>query len=280
MELNLGIRAHDLEGLPLEELTKAISKKGLSAVQLALAKSFTDFSTATGSLSPGYARHIGQAFKKENVDIAILGCYINMIHPDKYERAKLLDRFKEHIRFARDFGCSIVGTETGAVNAKMGYTVDNFEEGPFLSVVDSVRELVEEAEKWGIIVGIEGGINHPVYSPKLMKRLLDNVNSNNLQVIFDPANFMSMDNYKHQEKVIEEAFELFGDRMVAMHAKDFVIEDDWIKMVPVGTGLLNYDVVFKHLKKRKPFINVLLENTREPHIDNSIAFLREKYSKA
>ncbi|MBS4195123.1 sugar phosphate isomerase/epimerase family protein [Lederbergia citri] len=280
MELNLGIRAHDIENLPLEKLPKKISGKGLSAVQLALGKSFNDFSTATGSLSPGYARHIGQSFRRENVDIAILGCYINMIHPDKTERRKVLDRFKEHIRFARDFGCSIVGTETGCVNAKMGYTVDNFAERPFLDVLESVRELVEEAEKWGVIVGIEGGINHPVYSPKLMRRLLDNIDSNNLQVIFDPANFMSMDNYEKQEEVIEEAFVLFGDRMVAMHAKDFVIEDSWIKMVPVGTGLLNYDVVFKHLKRRKPFINVLLENTREPYIDNSIEFLREKYQLA
>src|SRR5690606_31992508 len=102
------------------------------------------------------------------------GCYINMIHPDKIERQKALDRFKEHIRFARDFGCSIVGTETGAVNAKMGYTVDNFAEGPFQDVVASVSELVEEAEKWGIIVGIEGGINHPIYTPKLMNRMLNN----------------------------------------------------------------------------------------------------------
>ena len=55
--------------------------------------------------------------------------------------------------------------------------------------------------------------------------------------------------------------------MVAIHAKDFVLEGNRIKMVPVGSGLLNYDVVFKHLKKRKPFINVLLENTREPYIE-------------
>lgn len=65
-----------------------------------------------------------------------------------------------------------------------------------------------------------------------------------------------------------------------MHAKDFIIEDDWIKMVPVGTGLLNYDAIFKLIKPRKPYINVLLENTREPYINNSIAFLKEKYKRA
>lgn len=133
---------------------------------------------------------------------------------------------------------------------------------------------------FGVIVGIEGGINHPVHSPQVMKRLLDSIDSNNLQVIFDPANFMDMDNYQRQEEVFEEAMELFGDRIVIVHAKDFIIENNWIKMVPVGTGMLNYDAIFKLLKQRKPHIHVLLENTREPYIDQSIKFLRKKYAEA
>ncbi|MDL4840286.1 sugar phosphate isomerase/epimerase family protein [Aquibacillus rhizosphaerae] len=280
MKLNLGIRAHDIDLHEPESIAKEVSKKGLSSVQLALGKSFKDFKTASGCLSTGYANHIRDEFKNQGVNIAILGCYINMIHPEKQARKNLLTRFKEHIRFARDFGCTIVGSETGNVYAKMGYTEDNFHEKPFLEVVDSVRELVKEAEKFGVIVGIEGGINHPVHTPELMKRLLDTIESNNLQVIFDPANFISMDNYKEQEKVVEQAFHLFGDRIVAIHAKDFVIEDNWIKMVPVGEGLLNYDFIFKWLKQNKPFIHILLENTKEPYIDDSITYLEKKYDEA
>ena len=209
---------------------------------------------------------LGMNLRRKDLQIAVLGCYIHMIHPDLEQRQQELDRFKEHIRFARDFGCSIVGTETGNVSATMGYKTDNFEEQPFLDVVESVRELVKEAEKFGVIVGIEGGINHPIHSPQTMKRLLDSIDSQNLQVIFDPANYLDPDNYDRQEEVFQEAMDLFGDRMVAMHAKDFIIEDDWIKMVPVGTGLLNYDAVFKLLKPRKPFLNVLLRKTRETHI--------------
>lgn len=281
MELNLGIRAHDISNQPtLNGLVEEISGKGLTAVQLALGKSFKDINTSVGSLSPGFARHIGDAFKKKDVQIAVLGCYIHMIHPNKEKRRQELDRFKEHIRFARDFGCSVVGTETGNVNEKTGYTVDNFEEQPFLDVVDSVRELVKEAEKFGVIVAIEGGINHPVHTPQKLKRLLDEIDSDNLQVIFDPANFLDPNNYHRQEEVFEEAMDLFGDRIVMMHAKDFIIEDNWIKMVPVGKGLLNYDAVFKLIKPKKPHLNVLLENTQEPHIDESIAFLRHKYRNA
>jgi L-ribulose-5-phosphate 3-epimerase len=139
--------------------------------------------------------------------------------------------------------------------------------------VESVRELVAEAEKFGVIVGIEGGINHPIHTPERMRRLLDSVPSNNLQVIFDPANFISLNNYQNQEAVFQEAFDLFSDRIVIMHAKDLMIEDHTIKFVPVGKGILNYHFLLKLVKDKKPYLNILLEEAKEQDIDESIAYI-------
>lgn len=275
--MNIGIRAHDIENRSLEELVKEIAGKGLTSVQLALSKSFDSINTELGSLSPGLARYIGNEFSKQHIQIAVLGCYFNMIHPDLLERRKGIERFKEHIRFARDFGCSIVATETGNVNADIIYTEDNFKEEPFLEVVESVRELVQEAEKFGVIVGIEAGVNHPVYSPKVMKRLLDTIPSNNLQVILDPVNLLTIDTYENQEEIFQEAMELFGDRVVVLHAKDFNIQNNQLTTTAVGKGLLNYDFILKQIKEKKPYMNILLEETKEPYINESVAFLKERY---
>ncbi|MEH7254934.1 sugar phosphate isomerase/epimerase [Neobacillus niacini] len=277
MQINLGIRAHDIENRPLEELVKEIAGKGLTSVQLALSKSFADINTETGSLSPGLAHYIGSAFAKHDIQIAVLGCYFNMIHPNHVERKKGIERFKEHIRYARDFGCSIVATETGNVNPEIIYTEENFKEEPFLEVVESVSELVNEAEKFGVIVGIEAGVNHPIYSPKVMKRLLDTIDSNNLQVILDPVNLLTIETYKNQEEIFQEAMDLFGDRVVIVHAKDFVIEENQLVPTAVAKGLLNYDYILNLLKQKKPKINLLLEETIEPYIDESVGFLKEKY---
>lgn len=279
MRANIGIRAHDIEDVPLEEAVKIISQKGLTAVQLAVSKSITDVNTGPGSFSPGFARHVNRMFQAEYVQIAVLGCYINLIHPDLDKRRTGLERFKEHIRFARDFGCSIVGTETGNVNADIVYTEDNFSEQPFWDVVENVRELVTEAEKFGVIVGIEGGINHPIHTPARMRRLLDSVPSNHLQVIFDPVNFISPDNYQNQEAVFQEACELFGDRMVIMHAKDFKIEDNQIKFVPAGKGILNYKYLLKTMKEKKPYLNILLEEAKVQDIDECVAYINALYSE-
>ena len=250
MKANIGIRAHDMGNLTFQKLPKEIADKGLSSVQLAISKSFPELYPEVGALTPGLAYHLKESFAKHKIQIAVLGCYINMIHPDKKERTRQLNTFKEHIRYARDLGCSIVGTETGSVIPGMGYTEDNFGEMPYQEVVESVRELVAEAETFGVIVGIEGGINHPIHTPQ------------------------------EQEKVIDEAMGLFGDRIVVLHAKDFVVVNGQLKMVPVGTGQLNYDVLFQHIKQRKPYMNLLMENTKEPHISHSIAFLQEKYEQA
>lgn len=277
--MNIGMRAHDIEKRPLPELVEELGNKGVACVQFALAKSL-DVPSHHGALSPGFGRHVKNAFDARGIQIAVLGCYFNMIDPDHTERRKGMDRFKEHLRYARDFGCSIVATETGNVHSKMGYTTDNFDEEPFQEVVRSVREMVAEAEKFGVIVGIEAGVNHPVHTVEKMKRLLDAVDSQNLQVVFDPMNLMTLENHQEQEKVFEEAMEAFGHRIAIFHAKDFKVEDGVLSTAPVGTGLMNYNWLFGWLKANKPYINIIMEETVEPYIDDSLAFLKNKYEQA
>jgi len=40
---------------------------------------------------------------------------------------------------------------------------------------------------------------------------------------------MTVDNYKNKDEMIKKSFELFGDRIVAVHAKGFICEDNEIK---------------------------------------------------
>jgi sugar phosphate isomerase/epimerase len=278
--MNLGVRAHDFGKLPLDILAEKVSEKGFTAIQLALSKAIDEIDTSLGKLSPGMAYKIGNTFSKKNIQIAVLGCYINPIHPDKFQRKMGLDRFKEHIRYARDFGCSIVGTETGTLSMDTSYNPDNHSDIGLKAIIESVSELVEEAEKFGVIVGIEAGTKNPIHSSKKMKCLLDAVKSNNLQVIFDPLNYMTMENYKKQEEVFKEAIELYGDRIAIMHAKDLKIEDGEIKTTPVGTGFLDYECLMKLIKDKKPYINILMEDTKEPFMDNAKAYLRGVFDKA
>ena len=46
---------------------------------------------------------------KNNVDIAVLGCYLNLADPNKEQLEKTVHRYMAHIRFASLLGCGVVG---------------------------------------------------------------------------------------------------------------------------------------------------------------------------
>ena len=279
LPLRIGVRAHDFGVLPAGELAEKIAAKNMVCAQLAPGKAIAGLNLKPGILNPGLAFEIGQAFHKHGVQIAVLGCYVNPIHPDLATRKSLLGLFKEHLRCARDFGNGLVALETGSVNADYSPHPENHSERAFQHSLASIAELVAEAEQCGVIVGIEGVASHPVSTPQKMRRMLDAVGSKNLQVVFDPVNLLSLENYHDQERIISESFELFGDRIVAIHAKDFVVEDGQFRFARAGLGKLRHDLVMRFAVQQKPGISILLEDTNEQTAQDSRQFLRQVAEK-
>lgn len=275
ISLRIGVRAHDFGVLPADELAAKIAAKHLFCTQLALGKAIAGFNLKPGVLNPGLAFEIGGAFHKHGVQIAVLGCYVNPIHPDPLTRKSLLDLFKEHLRYARDFGNGLVALETGSVNADYSPHPENHSETAFQQSLASIAELVAEAEHFGVIVGIEAVTSHAVSTPQKMRRMLDAVASSNLQVVFDAVNLLSLENYQEQERIIGESFELFGDRIAIIHAKDFVVENGQFRFARAGLGKLRHDLVMKFAVQQKPGISILLEDANEQTAQDCQQFLRQ-----
>ena len=278
--MRLGVRAHDFGKRPPDELAPRIRAQGFDCVQIALAKTLPDFEPDAGRLSPGLAVHVREALQRHGVRIAVLGCYINLADPDATTRSRQLGRFKEHLRFARDFGCSVVATESGSLNADFSWHADNHGEAAFQAVAGSVRELVAEAEKFGVFVGIEGVERYVISSPKRLRRLLDDIASPNLQVVFDPVNLLSAKNHRSQAAIIEESLALFGERIVILHAKDFVVREGRLVSVAAGQGKLDYELLFRLVKRQKPFLEVVLEDVQPATVAESVAFVRKVWDRA
>ena len=278
--MKLGVRAHDFGKLPVDELAAQIARHGLASIQLAPTKAIAGFDLDAGRLSPGFATSIRDAFHRQGIQIAVLGCYINLGDRDEAKRRPQLERFKEYLRFARDFGCSVVGTETGSLNSDFSRHPDNMGEEAFQIVLSSVRELVREAERFGVCVGIEAVERYVISSPRRLRRLLDEVDSPNLQVIYDPVNLLWSTNCEQQAQIIEEAHALLGNRICIVHAKDFAISGAQFQELPAGQGRLDYRKILRWIKEQKPGVDVLMENTHPATIDQSVAFLRSAYRDA
>ena len=274
LPVRIGVRAHDFGRLPAGDLAAKIAAKHLDCTQLAPGKAIAGLDLKPGILSPGLAFEIGQPFRTHGVQIAVLGCYVNPIHPDPVTRKSLLSLFKDHLRYARDFGNGLVALETGSVNADYLPHPENHSEAAFQQSLSSIAELVAEAETFGVIVGVEPVASHAVSTPRKMRRMLDEVGSNNLQVVFDPVNLLSPDNYHEQERVIGESIQLFGDRIAIIHAKDFVVEKGQITFARAGLGKLRHDLVMKFAVEQKPGVSIILEDTNEETAQESRDFLR------
>lgn len=273
--LNIGVRAHDFGQGSIEEVCNRIGQYDVSCVQLALPKSFPFMGPDAGRITPGFASKVKNAFAAHNIDIAVLGCYINPVHPDKQIREVSLQWFEEHLQFASDFGCKIVGTETGSINADCLWHPDNHSEKAFNELVTSVRRLALTAEKFGVIIGIEGVAHHHIINtPERLCQLLEAVDSSNVKVIYDPVNFFPVNMPVSQEAAMDEVFAKLGQQIVAVHCKDFITKDHKkFGDLPSGTGEMNHRYLFAWLARFKPDIQIILENTSTGNIDKVLSFL-------
>lgn len=259
--MQLGIRLHDTMELPLEERLEEVKKQGFSCVHLALSKVITENPVTPETLTPGYAMYLKRLFEKKELDVAVLGCYLNLADPNQESLRAAAEAYLAHIRFAALLGCGVVGTETGAPNEEYRYEPACHSEEALKLFIHNFRPIVEYAEKMGVIVAIEPVWRHIVYNPKRARQVLDEIHSPNLQIILDPVNLLDICNYENKTAIIEEAIELLGKDTAVVHLKDYSVAEGRLISLAAGKGQMNYEAVMKFMKQRKPYIHATLEDT-------------------
>lgn len=277
--MQLGIRLHDTRPQPFEERVADAGQMGFSCVQLALSKVTEDFSTADEALTPGLAMYIKNVFARNQLDIAVLGCYLNLADPDRERLSAIMHRYMAHIRFAAWLGCGVVGTETGAPNEAYAFTPECRTEEALKVFTDNLYTVVEYAEKMGVVVAIEPVCRHIVYDAARARQVLDQIGSPNLQIIFDPVNLLDTDNYKERSSVIEEAVALLGPDVAAVHLKDLVLRNGELEFMGCGRGGMDFDPILRFMKEKKPFVHALLEETRPENCQQVKSFIQRKYAQ-
>jgi sugar phosphate isomerase/epimerase len=275
--------AHAFGRKPLQQLAYEVSHAGFGTVQLALARAVSDITCTPGSLSPGLANHIGEAFHRNGVRIAVLSCNIDPIHLDSNERRQNIRKFKEYLRYCRDFGCSVVATNTGKLCTYRSDFPDDYEKKAWGILRHSLYELAEEAEKWGVFVGIEPAASLVIHNSEGMHRMLEEVPSTTLGVVLDPCNLIHTGTVDKQNESIEEAFSLLANRIVAFHVKDAGIRSQDFTRTPaiLGEGDFNVPLFLSLAKKYKPFADMMLAGIEgEQQIRQSMDYFQQEWEAA
>lgn len=257
---SIGIRAHDYGKMKSAELAKAVHADGLGSVQLALNKAIEGIETIDQPLLDNDLLAIGNDFSIANVSIAVLGCYLNYAHPDKAIREANIKIFKDHLVYGQRMNARVIGTETGSMRADYSYIKENHTAKAYTTFSDSLYSMLQTAEDLSVNIAVEPVWDHIIYSNECLEKLIKDMDSKRLKVILDPVNLLNVNNYKKHDDLVKQAFDIYGDRIQVIHAKDYKIEGQEIVEVSHGTGVYEYGFLTEMVKQGPESMDILLEN--------------------
>ena len=282
--MQLGIRLHDVEQMPLEQRLATMRDQGFTCCHLALRFGFPDVPCTPGALTPGYASYLKRTFAQGGIDIAVLGNYLNLLHPDTDYIDHAIQMYMAHIRFASLLGCGVVATETGAPNREYAFCPECRDEKTLSLFVQRLKPIVRCAEQFGVILAIEPLVRHSVWNPVVCRKVLDEIGSHNLQVLFDPVNLLDISNVDHCDELFQSVIELVGDDITVVHLKDYKHSDDGKELVTLGVsagmGEMDYSRIMRFLKREKPYIFATLEDVKPENAVFCAAAMKRAYEDA
>ncbi|MDO4197596.1 MAG: sugar phosphate isomerase/epimerase [Erysipelotrichaceae bacterium] len=272
MSLKIGIRGHDLPGAPFEkpeDMVEALKLVGIDTLQLVYKKGFKGFKQEAQ-----FIVELADVLKKNDIKVAMIGAYFNMIHPDLEKRDAGKLYFKWCMETAFLFETKLVGSETGSANGdKWTFNEYNHTEEAFKIVTDTVKELNRYGREFKSKPIIEAAYAHTVYQPSGLKLLIDETEINDVTV--DVYNYLNIDNYKDADKIFDECLELFKDKIRVFHLKDYNVIDGKLVQCAIGDGIMNWEYYIPKIKENCPEAYLILEGiTGEDNIRKSVETVR------
>ena len=166
--MQLGIRLHVVnaglgpEFQTMEARAAQARTEGFSCIHLAFTKVMKGVTFDDCALTEGLALYSKRVFANNGLDVALLGCYLNLAHPDPDKLREIQSRYYGHMRVAALMGAGMVGTETGAPNPEYKMDANTHTAEALDSFIRGLAPVVERAERYGVTMAIEPVWKHIV----------------------------------------------------------------------------------------------------------------------
>ena len=278
--MNIGIRLHDTEPGSLKKRLAFARAQGFSCAHVALSKVLDDFAMedAPEKLTDEYALRVRKEFDESGLECAVLGCYLNLADPNPERRAQTQEIYKAHLRFAAKIGARVVGTETYANPESVFSDPAPQSEEAFRLLLDSLKPVVRCAEECGTVLAVEPVWCHIISTPERAVRMLEELPSENLQIILDAVNLIAPEKADRAEDIIRNAISLLGDRVRILHMKDYVITPQGeMDACACGLGSMRYEQLLTFAAARD--LPMTLENTVPDNAEEARLYLEQAAGK-
>ena len=278
-KLTLGIFTSVYAHLPLAEAVQRIKADGFGGVVLEGA--FKDIRFDPWKPDWDVLKKITAALQKEDLRVAGLYGYYNVIDPDPARRQHGQARIELLIKEWKRFGSPIVSTETGSFNPQSEFEDDPKNHTPegYAECRKAFETLVRAAEKTKAIIAIEPYWHNCIDSIERAERLFHDISSPSLKLTMDPCNFYRPEDLPKMKPMLEEMFKRLGPQIVIAHAKDVIANGKDTGLPAAGLGAMDYPTFLKLLAGLKKDLFLMIEHLNLDDVPRARDFVNDQMKK-
>ncbi len=147
---------------------------------------------------------------------------------------------------------------------------DNNTDEAWSDLLAEMREAILIAEKYDVYLGIEPELANVVNSAQKAKRLIDELQTDRIRVILDPANLFDVVSIEEQHQILDDALTLLSPHIAQVHAKDRSFDGSF---ATVGNGVLDYGHYLNLLELHKYKGDIVAHGFSESEASDVYKFL-------
>lgn len=244
--MQLGIFAKTFHAESPVQALEAVQKAGFVCTQYNMACS--GLSAMPDAIDPKAASAVRHASEETNIPIVAVSATYNMIHPDIAVRQSGIQRLEVIAANAKSMGIDLLTLCTGTRDPddQWRYHQDNDSLRAWGDLLLAMESAISVAETHDVNLAIEPELANVVNSAAKASRLIQQMQSDRLKIVLDPANLFEQASLPEQRQLVSEAVEKLADHLVIAHAKDRLPDGSF---TTAGKGVLDYKHYLKTLSE-------------------------------
>ncbi len=209
-----------------------------------------------------------EAFKRNDVVIAEVGRWVNLLDPDETARKKNLATVTEGLALAEAVGarCCVDIAGSFSPTSWFGPHPDNLSKRFFDAAVENARAILDAVKPTRTTFCYELMAWSLPDSPYACLRMIAAVDRKAFSVHLDPCNLVnSPEHYYRSSDIIRECYRKLGPRIASVHAKDLTWDVEMavhFREVRIGLGSIDYRVFLTEHARYAPEAPLMLEHLK------------------
>lgn len=269
--IQLGIFARTWDSANVQTLFKMIKEHGLEHVHFNM--SCCGLASQPLEIPIEITTQVKTAANENSISIIGLSSTFNMIHPDSKVRDEGIKSLEVLASCCSSLGTRFISLCSGTRDPinKWKWHPENASAASWKQLLQILEKAVTIAEKYQVYLGIEPEEGNVICNARKARKLLNEVRSDRIKTILDPANFFETTEHSSQiNELIEEAVDLLHNDIWMAHAKD---RDLMGNIRAPGKGDIDFKFYVSKLKEIDFNGYLVMHGLEEQHVAGAYGYL-------